>query len=1063
MGKKHAVISLDGQWTMEGKNMTDGLTHKAYRPNYRPAETVPASVPGIVQTALYEAGIVEDPYFEDAPERIKWVEDKEWWFFKEFTVPDSIEGGNYVLVLEGITYRAEVWLNGVYVDRLEGMFTRWFLDVTDLLDPSGVNKLTLRIRTQEMASQDHPGSHIGRRVIMSTAVVAPFSYFWNWSPHMAPIGIWKPISLKVIGDAQLKDPFITTAIDWSDSDADQARSAKVSTSVELQSFTKRSKRVKVQGEIYAQDFEMPSIRFEQEVTLEPDTTVTVDLETVVDQPRLWWPNGMGEHPLYGMKLTVVDEAGEVQDELESEFGIRELTMAPNEDDIWVQDTCGHTNRPWSIVGNPYPWTFVVNRKRMFVRGTNWLPVDSLYRFTEDRYRIFLNQAEDANVNMVRVWGGGNHETETFYRMCNRKGILAWTEFWLACSSYPAMPHDLFVKCAIDMIKVLRNHPSVCLWSGGNEYNPDEPENKRLVDKLEAACNKYDPTRDFHRGSPYRGDRHGGMIMLPTRTTNKYSDLLSGESRLVLFRSEIAVMRSAPTIDNIKRFIGEDNIWPIDKKSWEYHHAKLAEQERDAKEYGGTGDLQHWLMSGHLTHGQNHRHNMEYCRQNKYHTSGCMQWQLNGSWPSFHRELIDWYGAPKPAFFAYKRAMQDTLVVADMEKYIFDGNETFMAKVYAVTDKYEDIGDVTIKATIYDRDMNALHEQSGQVFLPADASAHAYDIAWKVPGDYLQKVFFLHLEMTGAEGQLSENFYWMGTSPYSQPAERLDLSGSDWKVQSGTSRGESWKATKVPGRPYRIRQIDEAAFHLVGGLVESEEANTEGFAVYYTKQFQVPAAWKGIALEFFSAGLEGDDEVYVNGVKIGVTKGKKNQLFQSDPYKTPNLAKCFYPIPEEVLNWDEDNTIEIKLFGENVTGISEAVYIRKASTVDQKQALIDFDNEGSYLADMGQLESVQLELKLKSESTFVLKPGESANLEVSLHNPTERLAFFTGLRVKGLEDEASEFYSDNYFSLLPGEEKIVIIKLTHDRGFTGDKKLQIENEGWNMPTTQLDTEIDLTLR
>ncbi|NLG85059.1 MAG: hypothetical protein GX493_10740, partial [Firmicutes bacterium] len=457
--------------------------------------------------------------------------------------------------------------------------------------------------------------------------------------------------------------------------------------------------------------------------------------------------------------------------------------------------------------------------------------------------------------MVRVWGGGIQETETFYRLCDRKGILTWTEFWLACASYPVMPHDLFIRCAVDMIKSLRNHPCIALWCGGNEYNPDEPENKELVDKLAEACREHDPTRPFRRGSPYKGDRHGGLLMLPTRTSNKYNgDILNGDQRLVLFRSEVAVMRSAPLLESIQKFIGPDKIWPIDKPTWQYHHAVIKEQERDAREYGGLDDLDHWLMSGQIAHGQVHRHNLEYCRQTKYWCSGCLQWQLNGSWPSFHRELIDWYGVPKPAFYAYKRAAQDVIVVADMEKYVFDGNEEFCADIYAVNDKRLRLGACRVRAVIYDREMKLCHEQEATVTVEADASVKAFSLRWRVPRDYLRKVFFLYLELSQYGEVLAENFYWMGTSAYARPDELLNLNGY-WQFQVGKEKKETrWRRTILPAY-----------------WCKPPAAPPEGESVFYRKKVKIPAEWKGIPLEVFCAGFEGNDEVFWTGPRIGGTE------------------------------------------------------------------------------------------------------------------------------------------------------------------------------------------------
>ncbi|MCG8643107.1 MAG: hypothetical protein MI862_25500, partial [Desulfobacterales bacterium] len=380
------------------------------------------------------------------------------------------------------------------------------------------------------------------------------------------------------------------------------------------------------------------------------------------------------------------------------------------------ETSKQSNRLWSYVGNPYPWIFVVNRKRMFVRGSNWVPMDNMFRFSEQRYRGYLDLVEAANLNMLRIWGGGIQETEEFYRICDEKGILCWAEFWFACANYPVMPHQRFIENAKDMVLALRNHPSLAMWSGGNEYNPDSDENKELVDKLAALVKDFDPDRKFRRGSPYKGDRHGGLLMLPTRTSNKYNgDILNGDQRLTLFRAEVAMGRSMPVLESLKKFIGEDHLWPIEdnrklKEIWQYHHGVIKEQERDAREYGCTDSLEYWIYAGQIVHSLIHRHNLEYCRLTKWHCSGCMQWQVQASWPTMHREMIDWYGIPKPIYYFYKRSAGDYLVTIDLEKYVYDANEDFEVDVHIVSDRIRRTGEVSVCCTIYGLNMDELYRK-----------------------------------------------------------------------------------------------------------------------------------------------------------------------------------------------------------------------------------------------------------------------------------------------------------------------------------------------------------------
>jgi len=1069
---------------MEGMEPEEGLARKAYTPGYRPRDPVPAGVPGIVQNALLEAGRIEDPYYEMNNEKILWVEEKEWWFFKEFTVPEKMRGESYRLVFKGITYRANVWLNGINIGNVEGMFLRHFFDVTRLLIPGHKNHLTLRLRTLENSSEDRPGGEIERGTVRSSGVVAPFTYWWNWSPHLVPVGIWKPVWLEVTGGVFLGDPQVRTEIHWDE--CQEAESATVKIRMHVESTYDKLLQVRLREKVTGIDFSAPEIRIEEEIMLKPGENA-LEHTCLIPRPQLWWPNGLGGHPLYRLQVCIEDRDGVLLEETETEFGVRELSIKPNEDDLWVQKVHGQSNRQWSIVGNPYPWTFWINKKRIFIRGSNWLPTDNLFRFSEDRYRLFLDQAAEANLNMLRVWGGGIQETKTFYRLCDRKGILTWVEFWLACADYPVMPRDLFLRCAVDQLKQVRNHPSVVLWSGGNEYNPDEPENKELVDRLADTCRRYDPTRPFRRGSPYKGDRHGGLMMLPTRTSNKYGDILNGDTRLTLFRSEVAVMRSAPVLESIKKFIGEENIWPINKKVWQYHHAVITEQERDAREYGAVNELKYWLMAGQLAHGQNHRHNMEYCRQTKYWCSGCLQWSLNGSWPSFHRELIDWYGQPKPAYYAYKRACRNYLILADLEKYVFEGNEAVPAVIYAVNDRYSRLGECRVKATVYDLYMKKLYEQEGTVTVEADVSVKAFTLNWRVPRNYLRKVFFLHLQMEQHGKLLAENLYWLGTSAYCRPDQNLNLNGF-WQFQLSGEQSPAalaetgWQDCLMPSHWHKPPQ-----------------APGDGRSVFYRKKVTIPANWEGTLLEFFCAGMEGNDEVYWNKTKIGATeeemtiepsiddlvftekwvkniaakngeenftskpvckRDRQNIRMSSDPFIVPNLIKRFYPIPAELINWGKENILEIRLYGRHATGISEPVFIRRSSTEKVQQAVIDFDNDGAYLSALRDLPPVDLEARVFCDNPVII-PGQKKEFYITLHNNSPAIGFFIALDLEVLDDNGEPprlLYLDNYFSLLPGAEKTVVVKMFNDRCFTGERRFRFSVGGWNVREKSIGREL-----
>jgi hypothetical protein len=268
------------------------------------------------------------------------------------------------------------------------------------------------------------------------------------------------------------------------------------------------------------------------------------------------------------------------------------------------------------------------------------------------------------------------------------------------------------------------------------------------------------------------------------------------------------------------------------------------------------------------------------------------------------------------------------------------------------------------------------------------------------------------------------------------------------------------------------------------------AAAEGESVFYSRQITIPADWKGTALEMFCAGFEGNDEVFFNGVRIGgaeeemtvqlgtddllfterwaermaqekgkpttetpasksiVKSDKQNIRISSDPFIVPNLIKRFYAIPADAIKWGATNRLEVRLYGEHATGISEPVYIRQASNPQQQRAIIDYDNARTYLADLKNLPRVDLDVEIFHDA-IELEPGQSAPVLIRVQNNSDAIAFFAGIKVKGIEEVTTQIYSDNWFSVLPKTEKRVWVTLSHTKHAAGNYQAQFELTGWNI--------------
>jgi hypothetical protein len=344
-------------------------------------------------------------------------------------------------------------------------------------------------------------------------------------------------------------------------------------------------------------------------------------------------------------------------------------------------------------------------------------------------------------------------------------------------------------------------------------------------------------------------------------------------------------------------------------------------------------------------------------------------------------------------------------------------------------------------------------------------------------------------MRQSEELLAENLYWVGTAGFARPEKVISLNGY-WEFQVGKAKDEMrWQKTIMPAY-----------------WKKPPAAPEEGESVFYTRRIDIPAEWQGTDLEMFCAGFEGNDEAWFNGVRIGGTeeemtvqlgtddllftekwaermaqeegeaapttaavssqpavKGdKQNIRISSDPFIVPNLIKRFYPIPPEAVKWGEENLLEVRLYGEHATGVSEPVYIRQASSPEQQRAIIDLDNDRAYLADLKNLPLIDLDVEVFHEPAE-LDAGQSALVLIKLENNGTDMAFFAGLRLKGVDEAISQIYSDNWFSILPKTEKRVWVKLVNDRHVTGSFQAQFEIVGWNVVRKDIGAAFTLVLK
>jgi beta-mannosidase len=472
-------VSLNGEW----RAAQVGATLK-----------VPAQVPGCIHTDLLAAGKITDPYYRDNELKLQWIGEVDWLYSRSFTVPAALLKHDKVLLrCEGLDTFATVTLNGAEIGRTNNMFRTWEFDVKSALK-AGRNTIEVRFDStipyiKEKEAQQHlPGWNAPHEIAGRAWVrKEPCNYGWDWGPVFITCGIWRSIELVAFDAARL-----TGARILQNHETPGQVTLDVTPEVETrQGASAYNARV--------------SVSFEGKLVAQAETSTTAAL--TITAPQLWWPNNLGAQPLYEVKVELLGADGAVTDTTTRRIGLRTLLLDRHPDQ-WGES-----------------FQFVVNGVPFFAKGGNWIPSDTFANaVTAERYRDLLMSVKTANMNMLRVWGGGIYELDVFYELCDELGICIWHDFMFACSTYPAFDEDFLRNVraeAEDNVRRLRHHPSIALWCGNNELEQGlvgpawterqmswEDYGKLFDQLLPEVTGALDPQRSYWPCSPHSplGDR-----------------------------------------------------------------------------------------------------------------------------------------------------------------------------------------------------------------------------------------------------------------------------------------------------------------------------------------------------------------------------------------------------------------------------------------------------------------------------------------------------------------------------------------------------------------------------
>ncbi|MDK2886541.1 MAG: beta-mannosidase [Thermosipho sp. (in: thermotogales)] len=634
------------------------------------------NVPGTVHGDLVEQGFLPHPYVGLNEKEFKRLEEKTWVYEKSFFV-EKLEKKDYFLVFEGIDTISEIFLNNVYLGKTENMFLTYRYDVSHLLK-EGENKIKVIIysatqhakRLEQIYGQLHATEFPPRVYIRK----AQYSFGWDWGARIVTSGIYRDVYIEELVDGKIK----------------------YSTS-----YLKDLKGL-VCFEGYVENIKDPS-KYEVRILLDGNEIISLPVFKEgenykfkgfkrIKNLKYWYPRDLGESNLYDVSFILVKDGKEVYSETKK-IGFRTIDILKEKDE------------------DGESFIFVINGKKVFVKGANWIPADNILSFLKDQdYVKLLEMAYKANINMLRVWGGGIYEKEVFYETCDKLGILVWQDFMFSCGEYP--DHlDWFRKLSnqevIENVLKLRHHPSIIIWCGNNENNWAFEEwgfdlkvnNKNLgntlyLEDFPKICVEKDNTRPYWPSSPYSGSgfKANSSRAGDTHVWNVWSgwqDYKLYEEDSSRFVSEFG-FQAAPDIKTIE-FFDKSEKREIFSDVMLNHNKQVEGMERLIRfisgRFGLPKNFESFVYLSQLNQAEAIKFGVEHWRSRKYKTAGTIYWQLNDSWPVFSWSAIDYFKRPKALYFYTKNFYSKILPILKQK-----GEKLFL---FVVNDGKETIGELKL--------------------------------------------------------------------------------------------------------------------------------------------------------------------------------------------------------------------------------------------------------------------------------------------------------------------------------------------------------------------------------
>ncbi len=784
--EKRKMYTLSGEWELCMQDIEKGNINNIDLIFEK--EGIKCNVPGDVHNAFTQAGIIEDPLIDLNSRKCRWMEEKEFWYRKVFYIENAFIKDYTEIVFEGLDLTADIWINNSYIGRHNNAFIEKVIDISKYIK-SSENVLIVRIDGGINSVKNKPvdlmeKSWNNEQPYRAWMRKPQFVYGWDWTIWMPTCGIWRDVYINSYESAGIKEYNITTGFETDKISEAESVQLTVEADIRLLKNGRYCLRCEVYEDERYDNCDSYVVMADKVIDVTEPASILHNLELEINKPELWWSNGMGKPYLYNIKIILTDTDGNILQCVSKKHGLRSIRIE---------------EKPLDKESKSF--TFVLNDNPVFIKGANHVPSDCFIgNITNDKTKALIEAAAQANMNMLRVWGGGVYESEAFMDECDKSGIMVWHDFMFACAYYPDYDSEFYEEIhreASAAIKRLRKHTSLIGWSGNNEIqemylgakkadtNFPWYGGKIYEELLPELVAELCPDRIYRESSPFGGDEPTSYQEGDQHTWHfthrpnweHYLDLWRFTDFDYKFLSEFGII-GAMNIESARKCISEQ-VLNTESDEWLHHTNSSSEHKLldiIVKKYFDINNeisLQDYILKSQVIQAEIMRHVYDELRNRKFRCSGALLWTLSDSYGINNWSVIDYYLAKRPVYYYLKRSMSPINVsFRGYEVQNFDGmknyheyykGKTKPIEILVVNDTLEN-REVLLEYKVVTFSGQELKTEKITKLVPANSVSNAISVELSdLQDNWEPESTLLHAQISAEGRLLNENRYFF--APY----------------------------------------------------------------------------------------------------------------------------------------------------------------------------------------------------------------------------------------------------------------------------------------------------------